>query len=368
MSLDDLEDRAYEQRQLRRLEDEAEASEAEAALDGLVSRPPAAVASGLMPDDGGQAGVKPTGMPRHGQRLRQSILAPSADPSGVKYTTWTALVLEALARSEESSHGTVGLPAVAAALGFQGLTWDDFAKGEGMPHALMTAMSDLQRLGLVSFENVDYGNGLTPVGRDVVDAGLASIWPELAKIHLSAREASFLSKLYELSAIDGERWADFLFADADEVAGILGFDARERADLLRGGTLLADLERKGLLEAGPRFGGGPILDRPTYIAAVLLSATVEGGLTRAAVPIEGSTSPPGSELKPGQPRPKGRPKGSHYIADRQAVIDAYQRAKQRPHRNPSKTPSLEIVANELDVSARTLAEYLKTQGIPWPPE
>ena len=40
----------------------------------------------------------------------------------------------------------------------------------------------------------------------------------------------------------------------------------------------------------------------------------------------------------------------------------------RQDRNPSKIPSREIVAEELDVSRRTLSDYLKDQGIPWPPE
>jgi hypothetical protein len=73
-------------------------------------------------------------------------------------------------------------------------------------------------------------------------------------------------------------------------------------------------------------------------------------------------------MDPDAPRAVGRPKGSRYIADRQAVIDAYRRAKRRQHRNPSSIPSLQIVADELAVSRTTLAAFLKAEGIPWPPE
>jgi hypothetical protein len=68
------------------------------------------------------------------------------------------------------------------------------------------------------------------------------------------------------------------------------------------------------------------------------------------------------------PRTVGRPKGSRYIPDRQAVVDAYRRAKRRQDRNPSSIPSLHTVAEELGVSRTTLAAFLRAEGIPWPPE
>jgi hypothetical protein len=236
-----------------------------------------------------------------------------------------------------------------------------------MPNALITATRDLERLGLVTFENVDYGNQLTSIGRDIADAGLASIWPEIAKIHLSAREASFLSKLFEASAVVEERWADLVFADADEVVGLGGLATGDLADPIRRRTFFGDLERKKVLEPGPRFGGGPVAERPTYVAAVLLTESLKAvpssaGSKEETVPVAEQ------ERKPGTARTKGRPKGSRYIADGQAVLDAYRRAKQRQDRNPSATPSLEIVAKQLDVSRRTLSAFLKSQEIPWPPE
>jgi hypothetical protein len=256
----------------------------------------------------------------------------------VKYTTWTALAFEALARTGDGSYGGVRLPAVAATLGFDGVTWNDFAKHEGMPNALVTAMGDLARLGLVTFENIDWGNELTPLGRDIADAGLASIWTELATIHVSAQETSFLSKLYEASVIEEDRWADLLFADADEVAGLSGLEGGDHADLIRHRTFLGDLERKGLLEAGPRFGGAPAVDRPTYITAVILTETIEGDRSRVVGSVDATSLGLRLELKPGVPRPRGRPKGSRYIADCQSVVDAYRRAKKRTDRNPSAIP------------------------------
>ncbi len=369
MSLDDLEDRVHDLRQRLRLQDQLDALEADAALDSLIPPLPKRPSSRSMPD----ALSEPVGTGAAGFPTPSRTRPPTARPNDLQrvrltYTTWTAMVFDAFARCAGSSDGMVGLPAVAAELGFGGLTWDDFARRDGMPEALVRAISDLDRLSLVTFENIDYGNKLTPIGRYVVnDGGLASIWPELAKIHLSARDITFLSKLYEASTLDGPGWADLQIVDADEVAGLVGLDAGDSADLSARRTFLGDLEFRGLVEPGPRYGGGPNLCRPTYVAAVLLTESV-GQASHTAGTIEVSTSAVTPEVQPGTPRPKGRPKGTGYIANCQAVLDAYRRAKHRPRRNPSKTPSQEIVAKELDVSARTLADYLKTEGIPWPPE
>jgi hypothetical protein len=287
----------------------------------------------------------------------------------VKYTTWTALVFDALARSATGPYTGVGLPAVAAALGFEGVTEDDFAKQEGLPHALMSAMYDLERLRLVKFESVGYGNVLTSLGRDVADAGLTSIWPEIAKVHLSAREAAVLSKLVEASAVEEEGWADLLLVDAFEAAPLNGLDGGDDyADRMALITLLTDMEGKRLLEPGFPYGGGHMVEQPTYVAAVLVSERADGVPSRLAGSSGPSSSTSGLQQEPAAPRVKGRPKGSRYIANREAVVDAYQKAKQRSNRNPSRNPSLEIVAKELDVSRRTLSNFLSAQGIDWPPD
>jgi len=232
----------------------------------------------------------------------------------------------------------------------------------------MTAMQDLARLRLVTFENIDWGNELTTLGRDVVDFGLASIWPGLAKVHLSAQANSFLAKLYEASTLEEETWADLQLVDTDEAARLVGLRGGEGSDLIGRITFLGDLEQKGLLEAGPRFGGGPLVDRPTYVAAVLLTETAEGDRSRVVGSGDATSLGLRLELKPGVPRPRGRPKGSRYIADCQSVVDAYRRAKKRTDRNPSAIPSREAVAKELDVSVRALGHFLSTEGLPWPPE
>jgi hypothetical protein len=288
----------------------------------------------------------------------------------VKYTTWTTLVFDALARTGDGSNGGVGLPAVAATLGFDGVAGDDFARHEGMPTALMTAMQDLARLGLVTFENIDWGNELTTLGRDVVDAGLDSIWTELAKIHLSAQQRAFLSKLYEASAVEEERWADLLFVDVDEVAGLSGVPGGDSAGLIRRIDFLGDLERKGLLEAGPRFGGGPVIDRPTYIAAVLLTEDVEATPARVSVssdavvsapldsldrhqlpgtPDLAETIPEGEHAHLPEPGP-GRSKGPAYILTRADIEGPYRDLwAQHGHR-----PSWNEVARALRLDERTL--------------
>lgn len=286
----------------------------------------------------------------------------------MKYTTWTALVFDALARSTTDPYTGVGLPAVAAALGFDGVTEDDFTKREGLPRALMSAMYDLERLRLVRFENVGYGNVLTSAGRDVADAGLASIWPEFAKVHVSAREAAFLSKLFEASAVEEETWADLLLVDPYEAAPLDGTDGDAYTARRARMTMLGDLERKRLIGTGLDYGGDSTAVRPTYLAAVLLSESVDGVPSRFAGSSGTSGSTAGLQHKPSSPRVKGRPTGSGYIASRQAVLDAYRRATLLSDRNPSRTPSLEIVARELDVSRRTLSDYLRIEGIPWPPE
>ena len=287
----------------------------------------------------------------------------------MKYTTWTDLVFGALARSAEGSHGSgVGLPAVAAVLGFEGVSEDDFAKHEGLPHALMSAMYDLEQIGLVKFENVGYGNVLTPLGRDIADAGLASLWPDMPKVHVSTRDAALLSELFEAAAVEHETWADLLLVDPYEAAPLDGTDGDAYAAKLARMTMLEDLERKGLIGTGADYGGDSAGARPTYGAVVLLSESIDG----VPSPLGGSSdtkgSAPGLQPKPGAARPKGRPTGTVYIASREAVVEAYRKAILLTDRNPSRIPSVPVVAEELGVSARTLSDYLKNEGIPWPPE
>jgi hypothetical protein len=278
----------------------------------------------------------------------------------VRYTTWTGLVLDALARPANDPYGGVGLPAVAAALGFDGLTDDDFVQQEGLPHALMSAMYDLDRLGLVQFGFVSYGNVLTPAGRDVADVGLASIWPALAEVHLSAREASVLSKLFEASAVEAEGWADFLLVDPNEAAPLDAPDGDDYAASLTRMTLLGDLERKGLIGTGLVYGGDPTAVRTTYRAVVLLSEHVDGvpsPLARSSGPPRSApgssdlaeTMPEGEQTHLPEPGP-GRSKGPAYILTRADIEGPYRDLwAQHGHR-----PSWNEVARVLCLDERTL--------------
>jgi len=98
----------------------------------------------------------------------------------VRYVPWVAKVFGALAEVARGNlGGGVSLAAIGTALGFENLRYEDFIAGDGPARALMTAMYDLEKIGLVDFQNVDHGNSLTPRGRDLLDAGLASAWPEI---------------------------------------------------------------------------------------------------------------------------------------------------------------------------------------------
>lgn len=212
----------------------------------------------------------------------------------VRYTTWVAEVLHALGRATVSGYGGVGLAAVGHEFGVDPLAWDDFVKREGLPRALMTAMEDLQAIGLVEFVNVGHGNNLTPEGRDVAAAGLTSLWPEVAGIRVSDIERTFLSRLYEASAVSGDGWADLRYVDADPIYSDLGLEAAERyRTTIQRLTFLGDLERKNLVKRESRAMGSPNHYRPTYVGAVLVAEpdardrAMEAGLIDWSVPTPG---------------------------------------------------------------------------------
>ena len=212
----------------------------------------------------------------------------------MKYATWVAQVFHALERATASVYGGVGLAAVAREVGAGELTSDDFAKREGFPRALMTAMDDLEKIGLVKFVNVAHGNQLTPEGRDVAATGLKSLWPAIAGIPVTPVQRSFLSRLYEASLISAEGCADLQFADADPIYRDLGLEAAESyPTTIQRLTFLGDLERKNLIRPESRALGSANNYRPTYAAAVLVSEPdardrgMEAGLIDWSVPTPG---------------------------------------------------------------------------------
>jgi len=212
----------------------------------------------------------------------------------MRYATWVAAVFHALERATAGVHGGVSLAAVGQEIGVNSLTYDDFVKREGLPRALMTAMEDLQEIGLVEFANVSHGNKLTPEGRDVAPAGLTSLWPDVAGIRVTEVERAFVARIYEASAITDERWADLTFVDADSIYRDLGLEAAESyATTIARMTFLSDLERKGLVKPESRAMGSPNHYRPTYAAAVLVAEpdardrALEAGLIDWSVPTPG---------------------------------------------------------------------------------
>jgi hypothetical protein len=212
----------------------------------------------------------------------------------VRYSTWVAAVFHALERATQSVYGGVGLAAVALEVGVDEPTWDDFAKREGLPRALMTAMEDLEAIGLVEFANVSHGNKLTPEGRDLAAAGLRSLWPAISGIPVTDIERSFLARLYEASLVTDERWADLHFADADPIYRDLGLESAESyPTTIQRLTFLGDLERKGLIKPESSALGSANNYRPRYTAAVLAAEPdardhgMEAGLIDWSIPTPG---------------------------------------------------------------------------------
>jgi hypothetical protein len=214
----------------------------------------------------------------------------------VRYDSWVAKVFDALAgvgRGDLS--GGVGLREIGAALGFPGLTREGFVDEVEPGRALMTAMYDLDKLRLVDFKNVEYGNALTAEGRDVGVSGLTGIWPEIFEIPTSETERTFLARLYEAAIRADDHWADLEFVDADPIYAECGFPSAEFADQMARFQFYGDLARKGLVRAEHHTTGSPNTFRPTYVSAVLVTeADPSHGAARAGL-IDWSVPGPGFE-------------------------------------------------------------------------
>jgi hypothetical protein len=217
----------------------------------------------------------------------------------VRYAVWVARVFDALAEQAPDEHHRTGLPQLADALGLGPLTENDFASHEGPAQALMTAMYDLHGLGLVWFENVDYGNYLTPNGRDLAGQGFDHALAPAFAIPLTERERTFLARLYERSRAEEAAWADLVAVDAEQVYAQAGLDRGDLGDLSRRLTMLGDLKRKGLVEpASPVLGNTAY--RPTFLAAALLAEGDPRFRGRQAGLIDWSQPTPGFEIIEGR--------------------------------------------------------------------
>ena len=194
-----------------------------------------------------------------------------------------------------SLSGGVGLPAIGDALGFAGLTDKEFLSDDGPGMALMSAMYDLDQVGLVKFQNVSHGNALTPNGRDVLPAGLVSVWPEVFEIPASEAERAFLARLHAASLTEGDGWADLRFVDADAIYADSGFPTGEYADAMARFEFLGDLDRKRLIRAKSRAMGSPNLyRRPILRLSSCPRRIARHGAARAGL-IDWSVPTPGFE-------------------------------------------------------------------------
>ena len=190
----------------------------------------------------------------------------------MRYVAWVAKVFQGLADMGRGSlRGGIGLPALGSALGFDELTYDAFVAGDQPARGLMTAIFDLDKIGLVTFTNVAHGNSLTSSGRDVAAAGLASVWQKVFEIPVSEAERMFLARLFVASSREGDGWADLAFVEADPIYAECGFPTGEYADAIARYEFYGDLERKLLVRAEHHTMGSPNTYRPTYLAAVLVS-------------------------------------------------------------------------------------------------
>jgi hypothetical protein len=211
----------------------------------------------------------------------------------MRYVQWVGKVFHAVGDTTRGTLGAgVGLPVIGAALGFDGLKDKDFVGEAGPGWALMTAMYDLDKIGFVDFQNVGYGNALTAEGRDLLEAGLISVWPEIFDIPASAAERTFLARLLAASAEDGNGWAGLRFVDADPIYVESGLPVGEYADTIARHEFYRDLERKRLVR--PESGASSAnVYRPTYLSAVLASEAdprhggAHAGLIDWSVPTPG---------------------------------------------------------------------------------
>jgi hypothetical protein len=190
----------------------------------------------------------------------------------MRFVGWAAKVLIAVGESNKGNLGPgAGLAKIGETLGYPNLHRDDFVAREGPAGGLMTAMDDLEDTDLVQFQNVDYGCTLTGWGRDVVVAGLPTIYPDIFDIVLSPVQIQFLARLHESCLIEGDAWASFQFADADVIYAEIGLPSTEYADTIERFTFLGDLEKKGMVKREHRTMGSTDSYRPTLAGAIVVT-------------------------------------------------------------------------------------------------
>lgn len=190
----------------------------------------------------------------------------------MRFVAWAAQVLAAVGEANNGNLGPgSGLGKIAEVIGFPGLTYDTFVAREGVAAALMTAMHDLEDLDLVKFANVDHGCTLTGWGRDIVAAGLPTIYEDIFDIVLSPTQIRFLARLHEGSLVEGDGWTDLGFADADAIYAEIGLPSTEYSDTIARMTWFGDLENKGMIKPESRALGSANSYRPTLRGVIVVT-------------------------------------------------------------------------------------------------
>lgn len=149
---------------------------------------------------------------------------------------------------------------VAKALGISIDTSDDseFTTVGRPGSALGRALTDLEGLGLLTW-SVSGGIKLAAPGRDAVDTGLETLWPDFLSTYLRPQSDSFLARLVMLSIREGSAFVDVELIDAFEVASTLGwpiieFDDRQDVFSTAQDLINKDFAIRVLVEQEGAFG------------------------------------------------------------------------------------------------------------------
>lgn len=187
---------------------------------------------------------------------------------------WTSKVFAAMSTVASGRLAGVSLSAVGIELGIQPdeMTEQLLTATEGVGAALFQAMSDLDSIGLIDFQNVSYGNTLTQLGRDAADVGIHQLWPRFFDIHLGERASAFLGKLVELSVRRRYGWVERHSVPAKQVFAELGWEGATDYDHNQDiHELVNELHTKGMVGTSGAGNFGNIDVTPTYSAVVRMT-------------------------------------------------------------------------------------------------
>lgn len=188
--------------------------------------------------------------------------------SASDYIEWVERVFGALVE-EHTEHPlakAVGLTPVAERLGLGPLSGEDFGRHEDPGDAILEALDDLARLGLVQRIHVSSGNVLTTAGRAVIDHGFKFVREEFHEGRLSRTERALLSGLVDVGQRGGDGWTRLAPVDPEPIWAGIWEGTDEHVGRMRMHDLLGDLDDTDYVSLRER----PLV-RPRYKAAAALT-------------------------------------------------------------------------------------------------